>query len=276
LFGIPRSLAGPEGAEDKAAAGAYRPNTNLEQISDWLTKILVGVGLVQFTTLAQHAGDLVTFLGPALAQRAANAHADLSALHLVMMDEYVEPRGATWTPCPPDAHYSCRRFGDVEIRGVLNAAVAERSQIAARNLHVPDPAAPDQYESLIERLGGIDVFLLASGQTDGHVAFNPQGSSAHEGTRVIELTQETRRDNLATFPQFRDLDAVPRWGVSVGTGTIARHSRAAILMLLGEGKGQALRRIAAVNEYDPDWPASIVLACADAQIVADVAAVAAM
>ena len=65
LFGIPRSLAGPEGAEDKAA-GAYRPNTNLEQISDWLTKILVGVGLVQFTTFAQHAGDLVTFLGPAL------------------------------------------------------------------------------------------------------------------------------------------------------------------------------------------------------------------
>jgi len=66
LFGIPRSLAGPEGADDKAGAGTYRPNTNLEQISDWLTKILVGVGLVQATTLARHAGDLVTFLGPAL------------------------------------------------------------------------------------------------------------------------------------------------------------------------------------------------------------------
>jgi hypothetical protein len=66
LFGIPRSLSGPEGAADGTAAGAYRPNTNLEQISDWLTKILVGVGLVQFTTLAQHAGELVTFLGPAL------------------------------------------------------------------------------------------------------------------------------------------------------------------------------------------------------------------
>jgi hypothetical protein len=67
LFGIPRSLAGPEGAgDDAAAAGAYRPNTNLEQISDWLTKILVGVGLVQFATLARHAGDLVNFLGPAL------------------------------------------------------------------------------------------------------------------------------------------------------------------------------------------------------------------
>jgi hypothetical protein len=66
LFGIPRSLAGPEGADGKTELGAYRPNTNLEQISDWLTKILVGVGFVQFTTLARHAGELVNFLGPAL------------------------------------------------------------------------------------------------------------------------------------------------------------------------------------------------------------------
>jgi CheY-like chemotaxis protein len=65
LFGIPRSLAGREGARDAADAGEYSPNTNLEQISDWLTKILVGVGLVQFTILAQHAGELVEFLGPA-------------------------------------------------------------------------------------------------------------------------------------------------------------------------------------------------------------------
>jgi hypothetical protein len=64
LFGIPRSLAGQEAAGDDAR-GTYRPNTNLEQISDWLTKILVGVGLVQFATLARHAGDLVDFLGPA-------------------------------------------------------------------------------------------------------------------------------------------------------------------------------------------------------------------
>jgi len=66
LFGIPRSLSTPQGAEDDSSSGAPRPNTNLEQISDWLTKILVGVGLVQFTTLAEHAGELVEFLGPPL------------------------------------------------------------------------------------------------------------------------------------------------------------------------------------------------------------------
>jgi hypothetical protein len=67
VFGIPRSLAGVDGAGAAGGDGAaYRPNTNLEQISDWLTKILVGVGLIQFTTLARHAGELVNFLGPAL------------------------------------------------------------------------------------------------------------------------------------------------------------------------------------------------------------------
>jgi hypothetical protein len=62
LFGIPRRLqqqeevrpeTGPEAASEKAAV--YGANTNLEQISDWLTKILVGVGL---TNLAGIAGLL--------------------------------------------------------------------------------------------------------------------------------------------------------------------------------------------------------------------------
>jgi hypothetical protein len=66
LFGIPRALAGPEHRNDADTPPGYVANTNLEQISDWLTKILVGVGLVQFTTLARHIGDLIDVLGPAL------------------------------------------------------------------------------------------------------------------------------------------------------------------------------------------------------------------
>ena len=66
LFGIPRSLAEQPKVEGGEAAASYRANTNLEQISDWLTKILVGVGLVQFTSFATKFGDLVQFLGPSL------------------------------------------------------------------------------------------------------------------------------------------------------------------------------------------------------------------
>jgi len=51
LFGIPRSLAvaAPAGSGQPASApgGGFAHNTNLEQISDWLTKIVVGIGLVE-------------------------------------------------------------------------------------------------------------------------------------------------------------------------------------------------------------------------------------
>jgi len=58
LFGIPRTLQNEianKTAPAKDVSGDsdvnYRVNTNLEQISDWLTKILVGVGLTQITSL---------------------------------------------------------------------------------------------------------------------------------------------------------------------------------------------------------------------------------
>ena len=208
----------------------------------------------------------------AIAHAAAERSIDFSTLHIVMMDEYVEAHGDRWALCPPDAHYSCFRFGEVEIRRLINAALPDALRIPAANVHVPNPNAPLEYEALIARLGGIDVFLLASGASDGHVAFNPQGCALHERTRIVELTDATRIDNLGTFPQFRALSEVPRFGVSVGPATIASHSAAAILMLLGAGKATAMRRIAAAAHYDVAWPASIVLECTDAQIVADTAA----
>ena len=148
----------------------------------------------------------------ALARLAAVRSTDLRDLHILMMDEYVLRDGSRWALCPADAHYSCLRFGEVEIRQVLNAGLPAGSHIPARNVHVPDPNAPDTYEALIERLGGIDLFLLASGATDGHVAFNPRGCAADARTRVVELSDDTRRDNLGTFPQFGEISqGAPLW-----------------------------------------------------------------
>lgn len=68
LFGIPRALTAenaPAGTPDTVAV-QYTPNTNLEQISDWFTKILLGAGLVQLGELRGAFADLVTFLKPAL------------------------------------------------------------------------------------------------------------------------------------------------------------------------------------------------------------------
>jgi len=49
LFGIPRVLQEADHTQKQTGPARYqqRVNTNLEQISDWLTKIIVGVGLVE-------------------------------------------------------------------------------------------------------------------------------------------------------------------------------------------------------------------------------------
>lgn len=66
LFGIPRSVQsptepGPKATTDSPKAtsnnvvrGTLTANTNLEQISDWLTKILVGVSLVEAKSISAH------------------------------------------------------------------------------------------------------------------------------------------------------------------------------------------------------------------------------
>lgn len=62
LFGIPRTV------QTKGAGEDYRQevNTNLEQISDWLTKILVGLGLTQLSKMPARIWSIADKLKPGL------------------------------------------------------------------------------------------------------------------------------------------------------------------------------------------------------------------
>ena len=68
IFGVPRVLTSdrPQGPISPLYGGSAPivANTNLEQISDWLTKILVGVGLTQFALIVRAAGRLFASLAP--------------------------------------------------------------------------------------------------------------------------------------------------------------------------------------------------------------------
>jgi len=72
LFGIPRTLQQQRDGEEigtgkpsvEGEPQTYAPNTNLEQISDWLTKILVGAGLIQLGKLRELLRDSATSLAP--------------------------------------------------------------------------------------------------------------------------------------------------------------------------------------------------------------------
>lgn len=64
LFGIPRVTSrssGTDATNDEAPVN-LQTNTNLEAISDWLTKIIVGVGLVEATEIVNRFDTLLTNL----------------------------------------------------------------------------------------------------------------------------------------------------------------------------------------------------------------------
>jgi len=70
IFGVPRTGADEPGrtrADETSKSGfigrGYRPNANIEVLSDWLTKIIVGVGLVELHKI----GAVVNEFGAALA-----------------------------------------------------------------------------------------------------------------------------------------------------------------------------------------------------------------
>ena len=106
LFGFPRvvtdsdaraAVGGPSTGTEKAAeeqpviaaatAFAHRlaVNTNLEQISDWLTKIIVGVGLVELKKLPSYIARAGRYVGTAFGGTATDSFNDrLAAVILIL------------------------------------------------------------------------------------------------------------------------------------------------------------------------------------------------
>ncbi|MFE4468712.1 6-phosphogluconolactonase [Leifsonia sp. NPDC056824] len=205
-----------------------------------------------------------------LATLVAERDLDLSHVVVALMDEYVEEAGDGYHAIDPDLPHSCVGFGRREILGLLNAAATPGHRIPEANLWHPDPAAPaGEYDRALAEAGGIDVFLLASGASDGHVALNPVGAAADTVTRVVALGEDTRRDNLGTFPTLRSLDEAPRFGVTVGIATIRELSRSVVMVVTGEHKQDTVRRLAAADSYEPDWPATVLSECSDARFLVD-------
>lgn len=71
LFGVPRVRTADPVADTDIQQTSVVPNTNLEQISDWLTKIIVGATLVQLGPLAEAIGRLSQSIGSSLGNKQA-------------------------------------------------------------------------------------------------------------------------------------------------------------------------------------------------------------
>jgi glucosamine-6-phosphate deaminase len=127
--------------------------------------------------------------------------------------------------------------------------------IAPGNAHIPNGVAPDldaecvRYETEIRDAGGLALTFLGLGR-NGHIGFNEPGTPFDARTRVVELTQSTRKANADLFPEGH----VPTHAITMGIGTILESNRI-VLLVAGSGKEDALARLRS-GEVSEAFPAS--------------------
>ena len=160
----------------------------------------------------------------------------LNNLIIIMMDEYAIKKNSTFYLVDKNNHYSCVRFCNNVIKKLLNYKKNNSNSLKKENIYFPTAENPQNYDLLIKKLGGIDIFLLASGSTDGHVAFNNADSKLNQKTHITRLSIKTRSDNMKTFPKFNQISEVPKYGLTVGLHTISSLSKKAILVMTGKEK----------------------------------------
>jgi hypothetical protein len=80
MFGIPRVVQ-PDNNQASDSVTQYRVNSSLEQIADWLTKIIVGLGLIQLTKLPGLLQGLASYIAAGFPDV---VHAEVFALALVL------------------------------------------------------------------------------------------------------------------------------------------------------------------------------------------------
>ena len=108
------------------------------------------------------------------------------------------------------------------------------------------------YDEEIKNFGGLDLIILGIG-SNGHIAFNEPGSKFDSVTRIVDLSEQTIRDNSRFF---ESVDEVPTQAITMGLRTIM-ESRQIILMASGKSKWEILQR-AMWGEVTEEVPASIL------------------
>lgn len=98
----------------------------------------------------------------------------------------------------------------------------------------------------------IDVQVLGIG-SNGHIGFNEPGTPFGNETFIVELDEQTRKDNMRFF---NSIDEVPKYAITMGIKNIMR-SKQIILLASGKEKADAIYKM--INgEVTEDLPASIL------------------
>ncbi|QED49543.1 glucosamine-6-phosphate deaminase [Cytobacillus dafuensis] len=141
--------------------------------------------------------------------------------------------------------------------------------IPSTQTHLPNGTAKDlleecsRYESLLKKVGGIDLQLLGIGE-NGHIGFNEPGTPFDSTTHLIELEENTRQAN-ARF--FDTIEEVPTHAITMGIASIMA-SKEILLLASGEAKAEAIHKL--INgAIDESFPASALKRHENVTIIAD-------
>lgn len=141
--------------------------------------------------------------------------------------------------------------------------------IPRENIHIPDGMTDDiekecrEYEEKIEEAGGIDIQILGIG-TNGHIGFNEPTENLNIKTSLINLTENTIKDNSRFFEKK---EKMPTKAISMGIVSIMKAKKV-VLLASGENKARAIRDM--TNGYiNTNHPASILQAHRDCILIID-------
>ena len=110
----------------------------------------------------------------------------------------------------------------------------------------------NEYDLMIKNAGGIDIQILGIG-TNGHIAFNEPGSHKYSATRIVDLTENTIKDNSRFFD---NIDEVPTQAYTMGMSSIMGAERI-YLVAQGKHKKDILEK-AMFGDITPEVPASFL------------------
>ena len=149
LFGLPRTVV----KQDSEALLAT--NTNLDQISDWLTKILVGLGLVEIGRLAHGLNGLASSLGQALGNGSGAHTFSIGMLVYSLADGFLV--GYLWTRIvlSPILKAAAEDLEKAEYRKAAKFA----DLVLSQPLPTPPPPPPPSPLESVEQVNASDAAL---------------------------------------------------------------------------------------------------------------------
>lgn len=176
----------------------------------------------------------------------------------VSLDTYATRTAAGYVDINHQSPASSFSFIQNQLIGPINTSLGKRVLSVTDNVIQIGAGNVDRIDQILNQRGFLDLCLLACGSSDGHVAFNCPGTTRDAPSRIVELPQSTRRDNLRTYPCFEsDIARVPRYGSTIGLQQIV-DSNMIVMAMIGSEKGSALRKLMSLESFDENWPSSIV------------------